>query len=85
MLRRIAVEKTVDIFNYVVQLRKQRNLMVQTEQQYIFIHDALFDAILCGNTEIPVSKLRARFDDLMDVTSEDGKCCGRGEEERRDR
>ncbi|NWS63638.1 PTPRD phosphatase, partial [Psilopogon haemacephalus] len=53
MLERIKHEKTVDIYGHVTLMRAQRNYMVQTEDQYIFIHDALLEAVTCGNTEVP--------------------------------
>ena len=71
MIRQIAKEKTVDVFHYVTQLRKQRNLMVQTEQQYIFIHDALLDVVISGDTEIHVSKLRQRIEEMLECDKED--------------
>ena len=52
MLQRIKHERTVDVYGHVTCLRAQRNYMVQTEDQYIFIHDALLEAILAGNTEV---------------------------------
>ena len=57
MLERIKLEKTVDIYGHVTCLRAQRNYMVQTEDQYIFIHDALLEAVQSGNTEIPARNL----------------------------
>lgn len=48
MLERIKHEKTIDIYGHVTCLRAQRNYMVQTEDQYIFIHDALMEAVICG-------------------------------------
>ena len=43
MLERMKHEKTVDVYGHVTCLRAQRNYMVQTEDQYIFIHDALVE------------------------------------------
>ena len=57
MLERIKHEKTVDIYGHVTCLRAKRNYMVQTEDQYIFIHDALLEAVSSGNTEINVKNL----------------------------
>lgn len=57
MLERIKHEKTVDIYGHVTCLRAKRNYMVQTEDQYIFIHDALLEAVQSGNTEISVKGL----------------------------
>ncbi|KAK3575854.1 hypothetical protein CHS0354_001889 [Potamilus streckersoni] len=34
-------DSTVDIFNFVLKMRENRTTMVQTEQQYIFIHDCI--------------------------------------------
>ncbi|XP_076079590.1 phosphatidylinositol phosphatase PTPRQ-like [Mytilus galloprovincialis] len=36
---------TIDIFDFVVKMRKCRMYMVQTEQQYIFIHDCIKDIL----------------------------------------
>lgn len=57
MLERLRHERTVDIYECVTQLRAQRAYMVQTDDQYIFIHDAVLDAAQSGSTEIPSSKL----------------------------
>lgn len=65
MLERIRHEKTIDIYGHVTCLRAQRNYMVQTEDQYIFIHDALLEAVVCGNTEIPARNLHAHIQKLM--------------------
>ena len=46
MLERMKHEKTVDVYGHVTCLRAQRNYMVQTEDQYIFIHDALLEVII---------------------------------------
>ncbi|KAK3606710.1 hypothetical protein CHS0354_013871 [Potamilus streckersoni] len=34
-------DTTVDIFNFVLKMRENRTSMVQTEEQYIFIHDCI--------------------------------------------
>jgi len=57
MLERIRHEKTVDVYGHVTCLRAQRNYMVQTEDQYIFVHDAVLEAVQCGTTEIPARNL----------------------------
>lgn len=41
LLQRIKTHDTVDIFSMVAELRKERVWMVQTEQQYICIHQCL--------------------------------------------
>ncbi|XP_077315233.1 receptor-type tyrosine-protein phosphatase T isoform X10 [Lithobates pipiens] len=54
-------EGVVDIFNCVRELRAQRVNMVQTEEQYVFVHDAILEACLCGNTAIPVCEFRSVY------------------------
>ncbi|XP_042319839.1 receptor-type tyrosine-protein phosphatase F isoform X10 [Sceloporus undulatus] len=67
MLERMKHEKTVDIYGHVTCMRSQRNYMVQTEDQYIFIHEALLEAATCGNTEVPARNLFAHIQKLSQV------------------
>ncbi|XP_015419703.1 PREDICTED: receptor-type tyrosine-protein phosphatase delta isoform X28 [Myotis davidii] len=67
MLERIKHEKTADIYGHVTLMRAQRNYMVQTEDQYIFIHDALLEAVTCGNTEVPARNLYAYIQKLTQI------------------
>ncbi|XP_038649931.1 receptor-type tyrosine-protein phosphatase F-like isoform X22 [Scyliorhinus canicula] len=67
MLERVKHEKTVDIYGHVTCMRAQRNYMVQTEDQYIFIHEALLEAATCGNTEVPARSLVAHIQKLGQV------------------
>ncbi|XP_023191428.1 receptor-type tyrosine-protein phosphatase F isoform X10 [Xiphophorus maculatus] len=64
MLERMKHEKTVDIYGHVTCMRAQRNYMVQTEDQYIFIHESLLEAATCGNTEVPARNLYAHIQKL---------------------
>ncbi|XP_046660338.1 tyrosine-protein phosphatase Lar isoform X5 [Homalodisca vitripennis] len=65
MIERMHHEKSIDIYGHVTCLRAQRNYMVQTEDQYIFIHDALLEAVICGNTEVPARNLHQHINRLM--------------------
>ncbi|XP_031140947.1 receptor-type tyrosine-protein phosphatase S isoform X23 [Sander lucioperca] len=67
MMERIKHEKTVDIYGHVTLMRAQRNYMVQTEDQYVFIHDALQEAINCGTTEVPARNLYAYIQKLTQI------------------
>ncbi|XP_050933164.1 receptor-type tyrosine-protein phosphatase F isoform X12 [Lates calcarifer] len=67
MLERMKHEKTVDIYGHVTCMRAQRNYMVQTEDQYIFIHEALLEAATCGNTEVPARNLYAHIQKLTQI------------------
>uniref|UniRef100_A0A1I8NX70 protein-tyrosine-phosphatase n=1 Tax=Stomoxys calcitrans TaxID=35570 RepID=A0A1I8NX70_STOCA len=71
MLERMKHEKIVDIYGHVTCLRAQRNYMVQTEDQYIFIHDAILEAIICGHTEVPARNLHTHLQKLL--TTEPGE------------
>eukprot|EP00057_Strongylocentrotus_purpuratus_P000931 XP_001187151.2 PREDICTED: receptor-type tyrosine-protein phosphatase delta [Strongylocentrotus purpuratus] len=64
MLERIKHEKTVDIYGHVTCLRAQRNYMVQTEEQYIFIHEALYEAVASGTTEVHARNLYGHIQKL---------------------
>ncbi|XP_061572406.1 receptor-type tyrosine-protein phosphatase delta-like isoform X9 [Cololabis saira] len=67
MTERIKHEKTIDIYGHVTLMRSQRNYMVQTEDQYIFIHDAVLEAVTCGNTEVPARNLYSYIQRLTQI------------------
>ncbi|KAF5900429.1 receptor-type tyrosine-protein phosphatase S-like isoform X3, partial [Clarias magur] len=69
MLERIRHERTVDIYGHVTLMRSQRNYMVQTEDQYSFIHEALLEAVTCGNTEVAARSLYSYMQKLAQVES----------------
>ncbi|KAG7272522.1 hypothetical protein CRUP_006811 [Coryphaenoides rupestris] len=64
MLERIKYEKTVDVYAHVTCMRAARNYMVQTEDQYVFIHEALLEATSCGSTEVPARSLYGHIQKL---------------------
>ncbi|KAK1327956.1 hypothetical protein QTO34_012378 [Cnephaeus nilssonii] len=56
MLEGLEAENRVDVYGYVVKLRRQRCLMVQVEAQYILIHQALVEYNQFGETEVSLSE-----------------------------
>ena len=74
MLDRLRNENTVDIFECVTSLRAQRFYMVQTDDQYIFIHDAVLDAAQSGSTEVPAGKLYQHMQRLLQAHGPEQIC-----------
>ncbi|KAK3525234.1 hypothetical protein QTP86_024949 [Hemibagrus guttatus] len=70
MLDMAECEGVVDIYNCVKTLCSQRINMIQTEEQYVFIHDAILEACLCGETAIPVSDFALTYKDILRVDTQ---------------
>ncbi|XP_022109411.1 receptor-type tyrosine-protein phosphatase epsilon-like isoform X1 [Acanthaster planci] len=64
LLQQAHAEKTLDIYNFVADMRDHRVSIVQTPVQYTFIHLALLEALFSGDTCIPSSSLKKRVTEL---------------------
>jgi protein tyrosine phosphatase len=69
MLQRLdKKEESLNIYEFLVNMRKSRVLMVQTEAQYVYIHDSLAEYITCGDTSMSTKLLKIKMDELSAVT-----------------
>ncbi|XP_066158731.1 tyrosine-protein phosphatase 69D isoform X1 [Euwallacea fornicatus] len=74
LLQQLREEGQVSIFNNICDLRHQRNFLVQSLKQYIFIYRALMEVAQYGDTEIAVNDLKTSVDRLRQVDKDGNKC-----------
>jgi len=75
MLDRLQHRNDVDVFNCIASMRTRRIAIVQTEDQYVFVYDAIVEAILVGNTLIKKPLLKESIKKL-DQIEMDSKVSG---------
>lgn len=72
LIQQLEEEGQVSIFNTVCDLRHQRNFLVQSLKQYIFLYRALVDIAQFGNTEIDAKEMATTVENLK-LRSNDSK------------
>ncbi|XP_041347840.1 tyrosine-protein phosphatase 99A-like isoform X2 [Gigantopelta aegis] len=73
MIEKIKDLGTINIPGFLLHIRKQRNFLVQTEDQYMFIHDVLVEYILGGGeTEVTCDKLTDYIETLTQAAVDSG-------------
>lgn len=69
MMKQAAAKNEMNIFGFLKHIRSQRNHLVQTEEQYIFLHDALIEALASGQTEVGLERISEYISDLTSSLS----------------
>ena len=69
-MQQIKHRNCINVFGFLKHIRQQRNFLVQTEEQYIFIHDALMEFLDAGDTEVPSTHLLRYLQTLNSIAGE---------------
>lgn len=75
LMQQLHDEGQVSIFNTVCDLRHQRNFLVQSLKQYIFLYRSLVDLGQFGNTEIQAKDLSSTIENLKLRSSDSKEQC----------
>ncbi|XP_063370268.1 tyrosine-protein phosphatase 69D [Cydia amplana] len=74
LLEQLRTTRRAAVFTTVAELRRQRNFLVQSLKQYVFVYRALVEYAHYGDTEIPASRLKSSIDRLRNTAEGADKC-----------
>jgi receptor-type tyrosine-protein phosphatase gamma len=72
MMKQIQHKTSINVHNFLKHIRNQRNYLVQTEEQFIFIYDVLLESIKSGETDLTEQNYKLYISNLSRVLSTDG-------------
>jgi hypothetical protein len=72
MMNQINHKNTVNIHNFLKHIRHQRNYLVQTEEQFIFIYDCILEWIKSGETDLTKHNYKSYLSDLLRIINDNG-------------
>jgi receptor-type tyrosine-protein phosphatase gamma len=64
MMKQIVHKSTINVHTFLKHIRNQRNYLVQTEEQFIFIYDVLLESLKSGETELNEVNFRSYLGNL---------------------
>ncbi|XP_050555159.1 uncharacterized protein LOC118280609 [Spodoptera frugiperda] len=70
-LNQLKLTGTLSPLGFLCRARTQRNHLVQTEEQYVFVHDALLEHVRSGDTEVEFPKARQYLIKLLEPISDE--------------
>ncbi|XP_075986978.1 uncharacterized protein LOC142983798 isoform X2 [Anticarsia gemmatalis] len=70
-LNQLKLTGTLSPLGFLCRARTQRNHLVQTEEQYVFVHDALLEHVRSGDTEVEFPKAREYLAKLLEPISDE--------------
>ncbi|XP_060807423.1 uncharacterized protein LOC106138033 isoform X2 [Amyelois transitella] len=70
-LNQLKLTGTLSPLGFLCRARTQRNHLVQTEEQYVFVHDALLEHVRSGETDVEFHKAREYLAKLLEPISEE--------------
>lgn len=70
LLEQAQAEGVVDVLKCAQQMRINRVNMIQTLEQYVFVYDAVLEAILAAVTTISRSNFRSKFEEMLNTNGQ---------------
>ncbi|KAK3594655.1 hypothetical protein CHS0354_003578 [Potamilus streckersoni] len=65
---------SVNIFACIHELRQQRVNMVQTKEQYVYLHEAVIEALMPSMASVPSITFHEKYQNLFNPERKNGKC-----------
>ena len=67
MMKQLEHKNSICVHSFLKHIRHQRNYLVQTEEQFVFIYDALLEAIKSGETELNEKNYKSFISSMNEV------------------